>query len=337
MKEQLQLSRLLLLLLFLFSSVLQVRANGIVLTTRDLQEKSVTLKMTDATINEILSEIKKQTNLNFIYKDAELKSFGKKTISLSNVTVEKALNEILSDKNLSYKIEGNSISIFKKSAPTAQDNTKPVKIEGKVLDGKTKKPIVGATVILKNSPNGAITDDAGKFTLNCKIGQEIEVSFVGMKPLTLKISKASADMIIEMENDALNVEDVVVTGIYTRKSDSFTGSAVSFKAKDLKAVGGSNVLQSLKSLDPSFTITENNNYGSDPNRMPDIEIRGKSSVVGLKEEYATDPNQPLFILDGFETTLKTVVDLNMDRVASVTILKDAASTAIYGSKAANGV
>ena len=71
--------------------------------------------------------------------------------------------------------------------------------------------------------------------------------------------------------------------------------------------------------------------------MPDFEIRGKSSVIGLKEEYGTDPNQPLFILDGFETTLETVMNLNMNRVASVTLLKDAASTAIYGSKASNGV
>ena len=78
-------------------------------------------------------------------------------------------------------------------------------------------------------------------------------------------------------------------------------------------------------------------FGSDPNRMPDIEIRGKTSVVGLKEEYATDSNQPLFILDGFETTLETIMNLNMNRVQAVTILKDAASTAIYGSKAANGV
>lgn len=68
-----------------------------------------------------------------------------------------------------------------------------------------------------------------------------------------------------------------------------------------------------------------------PNKMPDVEIRGKSSVAGLKEEYGSDPNQPLFILDGFETTLETVMNLNMNRVASVTLLKDAASTAIYGS------
>lgn len=102
-------------------------------------------------------------------------------------------------------------------------------------------------------------------------------------------------------------------------------------------MGASNLVQSLRTLDPSFKIVENNQFGSDPNRMPDIEIRGKSSVMGLKEEYGTDPNQPLFILDGFETTLETIMDLNMNRVASVTLLKDAASTAIYGSKAANGV
>ncbi len=92
-----------------------------------------------------------------------------------------------------------------------------------------------------------------------------------------------------------------------------------------------------QSLDPSLRIIENNQFGSDPNRMPDMEIRGKSSVVNLRDEYEEDPNQPLFILDGFETTLAVIMDLSMDRVASVTILKDAASTAIYGSKAANGV
>lgn len=153
-----------------------------------------------------------------------------------------------------------------------------------------------------------------------------EVTWQGEKELTVVLTEKIAEM-----------DEVVVTGIYERKSESFTGSATTFKSEELKRIGGQNVLQSLKTLDPSFTIMESRDYGSDPNRLPDIEIRGKSSVIGLKEEFGTDPNQPLFILDGFETDLKTVVDMNMDRVASVTILKDAASTAIYGSKAANGV
>ena len=129
----------------------------------------------------------------------------------------------------------------------------------------------------------------------------------------------------------------MVTGIYQRKKESFTGSTATFKKEELKMVGSQNLIQSLRTLDPSFAIMENNQFGSDPNRLPDIEIRGKTSVIGLKEQFGTDPNQPLFILDGFETTLQVITDLNMERVESVTILKDAASTAIYGSKAANGV
>ena len=82
-------------------------------------------------------------------------------------------------------------------------------------------------------------------------------------------------------------------------------------------VGSQNLIQSLKTLDPSFSIMENNQFGSDPNRLPDIEIRGKTSVIGLKEQFGTDPNQPLFILDGFETTLQVITDLNMERVESV--------------------
>ena len=135
----------------------------------------------------------------------------------------------------------------------------------------------------------------------------------------------------------MKVDEVVVTGIYSRKKESFTGSSTTYTAKELKTIGNANVLQSLKTMDPSFSIQENNQFGSDPNRLPDINVRGKTSVIGLTQEYETDPNQPLFILDGFETTLATISDLSMDRVESITVLKDAAATAIYGSKAANGV
>ena len=83
---------------------------------------------------------------------------------------------------------------------------------------------------------------------------------------------------------------------------------------------------------------DNNTWGSDPNRMPDMEIRGKTSIVGeLSSDYDNTANQPLFILDGIEVTINDIMNLNMDRIANVTVLKDAASTAIYGSKSANGV
>ena len=130
-----------------------------------------------------------------------------------------------------------------------------------------------------------------------------------------------------LEAESSKMDEVVVTGVYTRKKESFTGSSQTYKAEELKSVGNQNLIQSLKVLDPAFAVLESNEFGSDPNRLPDLEIRGKSSIVGLKEQFGEDPNQPLFILDGFETTLRTIMDLSMDRIASVTILKDAASTA----------
>ena len=140
-----------------------------------------------------------------------------------------------------------------------------------------------------------------------------------------------------LREEDVKLEDVVVTGIFTRKKESFTGSASTYSAAELKTMGTQNILQSLKTLDPAFAILEDNQFGSDPNRLPNMEIRGKSSMLGLRDELDADPNQPLFILDGFESTLAAINDLDINRVASITILKDAASTAIYGSKAANGV
>lgn len=122
-----------------------------------------------------------------------------------------------------------------------------------------------------------------------------------------------------------------------KTKESFTGSSSTFTQEELRSVGTVNAIASLKTLDPTFNVLESTEFGSDPNKMPDIEIRGKSSLISVRDELSEDPNQPLFILDGFESTLETIYNLDMNRISSITILKDAASTAIYGSKASNGV
>lgn len=185
---------------------------------------------------------------------------------------------------------------------------------------------------------GVITDVDGNFTLAVPTNvHSLIFSYVGMKTQTVRISSPSGKVKVRMEPDALAIQETVITGIYTRKAESFTGSMATYSEKELKTVGNQNVLQSLKVLDPSFIVLENNLSGSDPNATMNLNIGGNTNIVGLETEYTTNPNQPLFILDGFETTLSTITDLSMDRVASITILKDAASTAIYGAKAANGV
>lgn len=215
-----------------------------------------------------------------------------------------------------------------------------IQVKGVVVDEETGETMIGVSIRVHGTDITTITDIDGAFSLTVPDGRyKVRFSYIGYTPLERELTAGNVRSFskIVLSPAATAMNEVVVTGIYERKKESFTGSAATFKGEELKKIGAQNVLQSLKTLDPSFKIADNLQFGSDPNRMPDIEVRGKSSIMGLKEEYGTDPNQPLFILDGFETDLQTVSDLNMNRVASVTILKDAASTAIYGSKAANGV
>ncbi|WP_279112069.1 SusC/RagA family TonB-linked outer membrane protein [Butyricimonas virosa] len=215
-------------------------------------------------------------------------------------------------------------------------------VRGKVVDEK-KLPIPGVSVRLGGTSMGTATDVDGKFKLLVPADTAtLVVSFIGMKTEVVKVPRLKAgeeqkELTIVLREEDVKLEDVVVTGIFTRKKESFTGSASTYSAAELKTMGTQNILQSLKTLDPAFAILEDNQFGSDPNRLPNMEIRGKSSMLGLRDELDADPNQPLFILDGFESTLAAINDLDINRVASITILKDAASTAIYGSKAANGV
>ena len=233
------------------------------------------------------------------------------------------------------------LSVLLPADLSAQDgNTDDIVLSGKVIDASDGYPLIGVSVMVEGTKTGAATDIDGHFELKIPSQKcNIVFSYVGYETVLKDFNGRNASSFSRtvMSADAAELAEVVVTGVYERKKESFTGASVTFKGDELKSVGSQNVLQSLKTLDPSFKIMESAQFGSNPNMMPDIEIRGKTSVVGLKEEYGSDPNQPLFILDGFEATLETIMNLNMNRVASVTILKDAASTAIYGSKASNGV
>lgn len=214
-------------------------------------------------------------------------------------------------------------------------------VSGVVCD-EYGEPIIGASVSCKEIGAGVVTNVDGNFTIELNTSRKqvkLVISYMGMESqeLIINFAKTKKSVKVVMVEKVNSINQVVVTGIYNRSKDSFTGSYSTYDGKELKNAGNMNILQSLKTIDPSFVMFDNKMYGSDPNKLPDVEIRGKTSIVGFKEEFGEDPNQPLFILDGFETSLQTIMDLSLDRVASVTVLKDAASTAIYGAKAANGV
>ncbi|NDV64981.1 SusC/RagA family TonB-linked outer membrane protein [Bacteroides sp. 224] len=225
-------------------------------------------------------------------------------------------------------------------AESVQQEKRPetVVIKGFVRDRLTNTPLPGVNISDSEKGGGTISHADGSFSLNVAKRDRItlQFTFIGMKTLNI-VWNGKPSINVLMEEDFQSISEVVVTGIFERKAESFTGSAATFNTDQLRNIGSQNVLQSLKSLDPSITITESELFGSDPNRLPDLDIQGKTSINDPRNNYTTDPNQPLYVIDGFEATARDVVNLNINRIESLTVLKDAASTAIWGSKAANGV
>ena len=291
-------------------------------------------------------KIEKTTGYRISYAQSDVKNL-KAQGNTSSKDIYKALDTVIGNLPLAYSVEGKFVTVFPKKQKDTNSEATPkvttlnkLTVRGKVYD-QDGEGIPGVSVKVPSMQTAIVTGANGSFTLYLPQGRttKLQFSFIGMKDATY-IFNGKHDinnLVINMNDDATTINEVVVTGIYSRKKESFTGSSQTYNAEELKLVGNQNLIQSLKTLDPAFTVLENNEFGSDPNRLPDLEIRGKTSIVGLKETFGEDPNQPLFILDGFETTLQSIMDLSMDRIASVTVLKDAASTAIYGAKAANGV
>lgn len=302
-----------------------------------LKERVVTINIKNQPIKNILYEIQKQSGISFAFNESEsLEQFSNMTLQIKNSSVESALNQLLNSTDYTYKVIGNSVSIVKRQVPKTQIEKKNT-IKGKVIDAITKKPLPGATIIVTGTANGAITDGEGNFILKVTPSEkEVQVSYTGYIEETVSIDGKN-EIIIEMKATTMAMEDVVVTGVFTRKQNTYTGAVSTIKAEELKRTGNMNVLQALGNIDASFMIVQNLDLGSNPNAMPDIQMRGSSAFSDMKDNYSTNPNQPLFIIDGFEASITKVMDMDMNRVLSVTLLKDATAKAIYGSKGANGV
>lgn len=298
------------------------------------QKERITITVKQKPLEEVLKKLSKEYNYQLFYNNSLVKGI-RVSVSIQKAGINQTMDVLLAGTGLQYSIKEKTIVIT--TIPSRNTAKEKKLLSGRVVD-KEGRAIPGVNIFTGDKTQGAVSDIDGNFAFASplKHGTLLNFTSIGMKPQHIVYGGESTLKIVMVE-DVNELEAVVVTGVVNKKRESFTGSASTFTADELKAVGTQNVISSLKTLDPAFNVLESGEFGSDPNRMPDIEIRGKTSVVGLKTEFDNDPNQPLFILDGIETTLETIVNLNMDRVASVTILKDAASTAIYGSKAANGV
>jgi len=326
-----------------FSKILQImRLATILLIATCLQASAkgysqITLSVKNAPMQTILKEIQRQCGYDFIYSNELLERQGKISVEISNGTLEKVMEICLQNTSLDYKIVDNTIVIqMKLATPAAEQQREKILLKGSVKDSRGG-PVIGAAVIVKGTKKGVSTDIDGIYELNIDHPRATLIfSCLGMKTKEVAYNGQKAINVV-LEDDAAIIEDLVVTGMFTRKAESFTGSTTTIKGDELRQAGNQNILASLKNIDPSFILTESVEFGSNPNIMPEIQMRGQTSIPNLKGDYESNPNQPLFILDGFETSIEKVYDLNMNLISSITLLKDAAAKAIYGSKAANGV
>lgn len=318
--------------------------------TRKMANEKITLRISDAPLATILKQVEKKANIKIMFYGAIPGINQKTTLNARNRALGSVLEELLQGRGVTIDYgENRTVSI------TASDNTPEnnsmVKVAGIVRDAETGETLIGATVTItdgsgNSTGRGCITDVEGKYALELPRKASIQIAYMGYKQQSMQILKNRSNLDIALEPNSVGMDEVVVTGISKRSKNSFTGNFVTVEGAELMKLSPGNILKGLQYFDPSFKIVENNNAGSDPNAQLDFRIRG-DQALGSNKEYSSmelmldnvssRPNVPLFVLDGFIVPISQVLELDPTRVESITILKDAAATAIYGSRAANGV
>lgn len=218
--------------------------------------------------------------MGFLYDYNKTKSVKNITVNMRNVLLSEVLSEALKGTGFVAEIENSMIII--KEAPLNQQKEARI-IKGRVTDHK-KNPLPGVTVLIKGTSIGVVTDTAGVYKVTLPEQKEITLvySFVGMLTKEVKVTNQKEVNVI-LEEDIENLEEVVVTGFSNIRSSSFTGNSVTVKKDDLLKVSKTNVIKAIQAFDPSFRIKENNRWGSDPNAIPEVYIRGESDIASTKQ------------------------------------------------------
>lgn len=239
---------------------------------------------------------------------------------------------------IAFAALGVSVSVH--AAPSAaiemQQQGNEVVLAGSVTDKKTGEALPGVTIAVWKGDklvSSGVTDIDGKYSVKAALGTQLHISYIGYETQTMTVKGANAKLNVRLEPEALGLDDVVVTGFFNKKKSSFTGSVTQLSGEDLKQVTGVNLIGAIAALTPGLEVQVNNSMGSNPNNVPELVMRGMSSFSNEGQSV----NQPTIILDGTEISMTELYDLDMNEVESINVLKDASATALYGSKASNGV
>lgn len=306
------------------------------------QNKMVTLHLKGVSLEEVIQSLKLQTDYGFFYNidSKDIKKMTNISVDVKNMALEDVLLQILKGTNLTYSIVNDVVILNTRNSIVVNDSVRKNHVlVGRVMD-MNKEPLPGVTVRLENTSMGTATNFEGVFSFRLPVEKgKLILSFVGFKTKGVEFKLPSDTLKIVLEEEVENVEEVVVTGYFNKAKESFTGSEVTIETEELKKVGALSITQALSAFDPSIRLAESLTNGSNPNVLPNITIRGENGfdLRANADDATTNPNAPLYILDGVEVSAERVYDMDVNRVESITILKDASATALYGSRASNGV
>ena len=281
--------------------------------------QSISMKMQGVSVKKAIAELQQKSGYSFVYIAGEVDI--DKTVSIDAKNLNDAVSQILKGQNVSYEIKGKSIVVKKSSHEQKGVSNKKVEIKGVVKDVKGE-PVIGATVMEKGTTNGTITDFDGKFVLNASEGAPIEVSYIGFQSQQLK---ANSDKLLSvvLKEDTEVLDEVVVVGYGTQKKVNLTGAVASVKMDEI--LGDRPVTSALSALEGSVPGLQINKISGKPGVSINTNIRGVTSING---------GGPLVLVDNVPMSLE-LVDPN--DIENISVLKDAAASAIYGARAAFGV
>lgn len=304
-------TNLFLVLSFIFLTTISVNA----------QTGTVNLELENATLSRFFQEIEMQSTYRFSYKGSDLEGKDLVTVSVKNQSLKSVLTDILSKRDLHYQVSGNKILIAVSSGQSEKSTVKK-KISGVVVDTKGE-PIIGANVSEKGTTNGTITDLDGRFSLEVGENSNLLISYIGYDGQDLPV-KGKELFNVTLKDDSQALDEVVVVGYGTQKKVNLTGSVSSVKFdEELANRPITDASQALSGKVSGIWISQNSGKpGSDGAQL---RIRGWGTL---------NNSDPLIIIDGVEGAFSQI---NPSDIESISVLKDAASAAIYGSKAANGV
>ncbi len=316
-------------------------------------QQTIAVNFRNATVQQVFTWLDNHTQYDFVYNNSQIESLPRVSMQMSRTTVVDVVKHCLRNSSLSYQIRGNMV-VIRPADEIKKGTEEAVQFSGVVYD-ENGLPLAGVSVVLKQTSRGAVTGPDGKFTLKARRSDDMTLSFsfLGMKNQEIAVFNNGKQVFKELDKINVHMDpavseigNVVVTGILNIAQKSFSGSSTTITGEQLKTVAPQgNALSAIQIFEPSFRIAENLDMGSNPNALPQMYVRGRSGIgtpaldESLTSEHAlkNDPNQPIFMLDGYEVSMEKIYDLDIERIETYTILKDAAATAMYGSRAANGV